>query len=199
MKIALLCLIFFFLPKFSFEQLANDSLLLKEKERDSFSFIRSEVFNSGWKKNNHLLDYQTIGLITANAGAVGYTYLYKPFERWKFGMRVGGWYRETRDDKLVMYARKRYIYSVSFVFNYSIWKGFNIHYENGLSQVHSQPMKTNTKSLYSKWEEPSFDQRIMLNSIWLKHLALNFGFQIRYYHRAKFWGSNPCLSIGIKI
>jgi hypothetical protein len=184
-----------YFPFFSFGQLEMDSSdLLDRKSPLEFHYI----FNPEWKMHNHIFDFQTIGLFQSNAGALGYTYLFKTSEKFRFGLRIGAWYRQTRDADLATLARKRYIYSGSLVLNFKVWKVISFHYEGGVSQAYSEPLNSNTTSIKARFEEPSIDQRIMLNTIWFQHFVFNVGYQFRYYYNAEFWGGNPCLVIGFK-
>jgi hypothetical protein len=157
-----------------------------------------EIFNSGWQNHNHIFDYQIV-TFEANRGALGYTYLFKPFVKWKFGARFGGWYRETGQDVPAFQARKNYVYSASLVVNYSVWKGLNIQSETGLSQVFSKPFKSNTTSVSPKWERPIYDQRLILNTIFYKHFIVNMGYQISYDPLPNIFYSYWLFGLGLKI
>jgi hypothetical protein len=177
-------------------EVQSDNEQIQEKNdtlTSNFSF-----FDSGWKRHNHILDYQFVAF-EANSGALGYSYLFKPIEKLKIGARLGGWFRYTGQDVPAFQARKSYIYSISALVNFNVWRSFNVQSETGLSQAYSRPQKTNSFSQYSKWESVFYEQRIIINTVVYKHFLLNFGYQITFDPTPNNFYNTWLFGVGFKI
>lgn len=160
------------------------------------NFIRN-VWNSGWKKSNHIVDFK-FSEFEPDLGALGYSYVHKPIEHLKFGFRFGMWYRKSKQDIPSNSARNHLTYSTDLLVNYSIWKFVNIEASTGYASYYYWPRNSNTTSTSSDFGSPFFTQRVGLNLIFDTHYILNIGAQFTFDELPNNWYTSLYWGIGYK-
>jgi len=173
----------------------TDSVTVKNKIR---------FLDPGWKKHNHIVDFTwTLGVFNFDSsdGALGYRYLYNTDWRWniKFGVRVGVWFRKSRQDLPEIQHRNFFNYSVLGIVRLPIWQIFSFELSPGVRSDFFWPQSKNTidqKGFHSG--QILFKQKIGLNIIFASHFCFDFGLYLDYDKTSNLWYKSSYFSIGYK-
>lgn len=192
----------FSFEEYNYRNVITDSIQIS----DSTSAKKENLFfNSGWKKHNHIVDFNTnLGFIyiERRGAALGYRYLYRPNWVWdvKLGGRIGFWFLKNEHDLGPIAEHWYSMHSLSIVANAPIWKKLNLDLSTGYLNWFNSPTKSNTldeRKLYTGYGY--FYQNIGLNMVFLKYLSIDVGISFDLNMKSKKINEGCYLSFGIKL
>ena len=161
-------------------------------------FLSNLLYVNPNRKHHHIIDFETLGILEMNAGALGYNYLYSLNRRVKMGGRFGMWYFKSPQDISPIYARWRLSGSLYALVNITIWKSLQAELGAGYESFQYGPEKTNTMFRKSGFDTGSLGLRTALNVTLINHIFLRGGMLLHYDIHAEIWGRLTTLSIGYK-